>query len=486
MWWILGLGCPGSDSSDVCNKYTDADNDGFGTGPKTACSGVVFDGDCDDAASNIAPGQSEDPEDGVDSDCDGTVERVVPKYTRDNADADILLATSMFPQRLRAGDADLDGQDELLIESGYGFYLAYGGPELSGEVDAATLVANGYIDGVAATRYTADAVVTDVDGDGTPGFVVASRDAGSGAYAIETFDGGRWTEAFPESEPLFTTPSALAALQSLGDLDGDGTGDVYIVSAPPAILYGKMGGWDEITWDDTTKIQLEVQCGSETGRSGDLDGDGDRDLVIYEPCSTDFGRTMGSVYVAYGEGYQWGGTIVDGVLSFAIDHPVGDFTSSFAGSGDIFDYDDDGYDDIGGALTTMSEAGTQGGAFLAWRGAAVRRLDDIDTSAPDLTLAHDDLPGFGVTSALTEKGLVLGSYDGAVLFDRARLSGSVDTSAPDARFTSPFGSFSTTGAQYGFNVVQGLFDGDASEDLAVIGFSSSGESAALVFDLGSL
>lgn len=133
----------------------------------------------------------------------------------------------------------------------------------------------------------APGVIDDVDNDGLQDVALAVSD-GTESVTVTAYSTGtrlpRWTT---------TVPTALAyQLQGAGDVDGDGVGDVLVMShandsrwaGDVTLLSGSTGG---VAW---------TRPGDLAGGVADIDGDGVGDVVVHAPVST---RTrMGVRYAA--------------------------------------------------------------------------------------------------------------------------------------------------------------------------------------------
>jgi len=147
--------------------------------------------------------------------------------------------------------------------------------------------------------------VGDVDGDGTPDFVVgapygapgagsAGVYSGSGGALLAGWTGGATGDRFGQ------------AVCGLGDLDGDGRGDVA-VGAPLADVNGTNSGRVEVFSGADGSVLLVLdgaaawdQFGFALAGPGDVDGDGVPELLVGAPFSDANGFNAGSAYLHSG------------------------------------------------------------------------------------------------------------------------------------------------------------------------------------------
>ncbi len=171
------------------------------------------------------------------------------------------------------GDGDLDivvlnrGQDNVLVNNGAGFFT----------------------DGTAArfpvtTDTTRGGGLADLDGDGD--LDVLTGNSRGEAAAIYFNDGGVFVAGNFGMTPL---PGETIAGLELVDLDGDGDLDVYLPSAGPFVAgHGFLGGPDRYFRNngrghfvERTAIHFQPPDDPTTDAAfGDIDGDGDVDLVV--------------------------------------------------------------------------------------------------------------------------------------------------------------------------------------------------------------
>ena len=178
----------------------------------------------------------------------------------------------------------------------------------------------------AAEAEDAEACMTDADEDGwgaeepaegatagtdcNDGLATVNPGASDGVFGDRNCDGeggdGDLTQA--DAILLGTTYRDRAGrwLQGVGDIDGDGLGDVLVSGQPDEdrgrawLVLGKnLSG--SISLDDADIVLTGEEEGDKAGwttAAGDLDGDGVPDLIIGAPHA----RDSGAVYIIYGSG----------------------------------------------------------------------------------------------------------------------------------------------------------------------------------------
>jgi len=358
---------------------TDTDGDGI-----TTC-----DGDCDDAEPLASPMTFEICGDGIDNDCDGEEISCNLAGTISLAEADVkIVGTSSWlgiAQNMsmgNAGDLDGDGFDDFMAGA-VGHDV--GGPNagavyvFSGAVDPGTTLA----DATALLIGTEDydkagrslATVGDIDDDGLGDVLVGANQwevEGAGkAYLLRGPLEGEFSldVAYATFTGEADDDRLGTSVASAGDIDGDGRTDLLIgahrndEAADNAgavyLVSDVVPGVTPILESASAKLMGEAEldyAGVGINGPGDLDLDGNNDLVIGAHYNDEAGESAGIVYVAYGP--------LVGTLSLA-DTGVkllGELESSYAGlsiaSGDM---DADGVPDLligaSGASVTGSEAG---------------------------------------------------------------------------------------------------------------------------------
>ena len=410
--------------------YQDSDGDGFGDADSSreACdpgSGWVDDrGDCDDGDPAVYPGAPESVA-GVDDDCDGLLdERPVSEAWA------IVEAESAGDRAGRAvagaGDADGDGRVD--------FFVGARGDDDGGTDAGAVYLVTGDDPGQRSLMNAEAKLVgtagssaghaldggVDVDGDGFADLLVGgpyddsnAPDAGVAWLAFGPFEDGSLADAVPLMG-LYDTDLAGWSVALLGDLDGDGAGEV-VVGAPygkhgtssPGVAY-LVGGAPRdglVLHDSALRMVGESDydgAGARVAAAGDLDGDGIEDLLV-GASGLDQGATdTGAAYVLLGSGLasmMTSVTVLD--LGLADGRHVGESRYDMAGYGLAGggDVDGDGLDDVVVGAPYHDDGGLDAGAAYLIYGPATGSTSLADAPAKLLGAREGDSAGNAVAVA---------------------------------------------------------------------------------------
>ena len=367
----------GTQSSTMTTLYEDADNDGYGN-PDTVVTQCENPGawievgeDCDDDDTLSFPGAPETCNDGIVNDCDGNEEDAFQECQwsteyRAQEDADLLVtgdSSDFFADRLRIGDIDGDGTEDLIVgspwssahSSGSGAVWVLYGPL----TDGSTLSDGDAIQPDASGDYMGNGLaVGDVDGDGYDDVLIGAAGVGT--------NGDKSGATYLVHGPVSSLEvSSLATLTLYGDesndglgcgagLSGDRTGDGVLellvgacqananasYSGKAYLIDGSDTGEDEVDEAAIATIGGEssydyIGQGKMEGRY-DLSGDGEEDILIGAPRYDD-----GQISVFFGP--------VTGDLDLDDD----DVALTASGTDDVgsdfvadVDFDGDGYNDL--------------------------------------------------------------------------------------------------------------------------------------------
>jgi hypothetical protein len=336
---------------------------------------------------------------------------------------------------LSAGDANGDGQDDLLVGGPWSTRGAASNGVawvVLGPITADTSLddAEATLEGVATADWAGETVafVGDIDGDGT------SEAAVGAAYADHAYDhdGSVYVERGPvtgehsladaDAEWFGATSGELASSALLGGVDysGDGVPDLLVASRDWGSDQGAVYLLGASLFDGGSLADADIRIysldashagaefGSDLADLGDLDGDGNDDLGVgwagWAP-STTAGYSAGAVAIFLGPlpgdlaaadadalvtGHETGGTI-------------GGFAGTVAGAGDV---DGDGVPDIvvGDRNATVGTATTAGKAYV---------VSGVDALAGvDVLFAYASFEGRLTGSLVGQTTTHLGDLDG--------------------------------------------------------------------------
>ncbi len=430
------------DVSDPAVLYVDGDGDGYGATEVLTCeadSAVADGGDCDDADPLVNPGANEVCDDGVDNNCDGA-----------------------------ATGCRLEGElDPYAAEVLY--YGATTGDEL------------GYSLGVG-----------DVNGDGLADLALGARKANAGdtdSGALVIVHSGSYGERYVDEDGVVFEGTdyvdyAGSAVAYVGDLDGDGNGEVLVGalqsnangsdSGQAYLLYGPMtvGGSLAAAGAVFTGEDTSDNAGSALASAGDVDADGIPDLLIGA-------EDEDSAFSQGGAGYLYLGpvtgshSLADADGKFRAEAASDHLGRALAGVGDT---NGDGYDDMLIGAPDEDEAGSAAGAAYLVLGdtTSVWNAYSLRVSAADAKIVGDEA-GAGAGESLAGVGdldgdgfheLVIGAWNADNDTGRAHLvygpvTGSVDLAVDS--FTTWEGS--STNERFGISMAAGDFDADGVTDL---------------------
>jgi hypothetical protein len=333
---------------------------------------------------------------------------------RNHPQAAAWLSTSV--SRLAVADFDRDGDPDALIGGSEGRYSSFTTgipPKVLVNAGGQRLVDGSRERFEAGCRSTTSVAAGDVDGDGDVDAVVGDNGIllpvtswvfrNDGAGRFEPAPGGTWQGG------------ASASLR-LVDLDADGDLDLvegngveryqWALPYPRQNRLGRNDGTGRFT-DVTATHFPSVQFGTADAEAGDVDGDGDVDLVFANADGT-----TGAVRL-------WRN---DGTARFRADSVPMPLPAIAAWSVELRDFDRDGDLDL-------FVLATQGAWFLANRGdgsfadESVARLGPNRPGGHDVPLAAGDVDGDGDLDAVAPIGTWLNDGRGTFTFGSVRACG---------------------------------------------------------------
>lgn len=285
--------------------YPDEDQDGYGDdsrGSTASCDAapmqIANDNDCDDAASDINPGEDEVCGDGVDNDCDNDASQCAVGADAEDDDADWTIVGT--------------GTDSLLgwtlATTEHGAWL--GRPQFTGGGGQGGAV---YISGSAKSDGSPEdlglpmvsaaetgefgfalAAGPDITGDGIDDLVVgapfsdlAYTDAGTAYIFAGPFSGeSSESDAFAARTGP-STSDYVGAASAIGDWDGDGWADLLMAAGTAYTVEIELGPIQSGTAGVSTYTDTTLASSSSNGpdvklATGDVDGDGRVEAAIGE------------------------------------------------------------------------------------------------------------------------------------------------------------------------------------------------------------
>jgi hypothetical protein len=470
-----------NESAIVC--MTDADGDGYGS--ETAPSGGSAGTDCDD----------------------GDATRTTTCFTGGTVDLSTAGAKLVGEATgdyggwslAGAGDVDGDGNGDFLVGALYedsggadagAAYLVLG--PVSGTMDLG--VANAKLVGEAADDHAGWSVAGagDVDGDDRADLLVGANGDDSGGYAA----GAAYLVLGPVSGTLDLSAAdaklvgeaaadhAGYSVSGAGDVNGDGRADLLVgahgedsggsYAGAAYLVRGPLSGTLDLS-AATAKLVGELAGdygGFSVSGAGDVDGDGNADLLVGALFEDSGGGDAGAAYVVLG---PISGTLDLGAADAKL---VGEAAGDSAGVSvsDAGDVDGDGKADVLVGAYMEASAGSDAGAAYLVLGPVSGTMDLGAADAKLAGEANGDQAGWSVSGAGDVDGdgradLLVGAYAqasggsqaGATYLVLGPVSGTMDLGASDAKLVGE-----AAGDVAGRSVSgAGDVDGDGKADLLV-------------------
>ncbi len=430
---------------ETCNGRDDDCNGQIDDGPDADGDLVQAPCDCDDDDPQVYPGQAELC-DHVDADCDGLPDNgaTTLRTARVSVLPDGMTTEGLGTAVAAVGDVDGDGIAEYVAGaprnvtggSGEGAAVLFDGATGAVRCIAAPLELAGR-----SELGTTVAGVGDVDGDSIPDFAAGAPEFDgdfNSVGAIYVFSGDdcatirRLDDPAPENGDLLGL-----ALAGIGDLDGDGVGEIAagapLWDAPNGSNSGFVRVWNGATGAAMLRLQDDRAGGGEVGRSvagiGDVNADGIPDIVVGAP--EEDGLLGGAVGVAL----VFSGA--DGSLLHKLFDPEGSGNDNLGTAvAGIDDLTGDAVPDILAGARREDSGGANNGAILVFSGAdgTLARRVPLNDAATNLSFGAtiavlDDLDGDGIPEYAggapdddtggtnTGRVLILSGADDAVLHD---------------------------------------------------------------------
>ncbi|MDP2311522.1 MAG: Ig-like domain-containing protein [Pseudomonadota bacterium] len=487
--------CDGVDDDCDGRVDEDLDLDGDGAFADAACTGVY---DCDDTDATVYTDAPETCGDGIDQDCatgaldcggTGGIAAVDAPAKLVGEDAE-----DWFGEGVAVGDVNDDGWPDLIVSADAeddggtdaGAVYFFFGPTFT-DTDASLAGAKWIGEQADDSVRTLD--VGDFDGDGASDLMVgahAEDTGGSAAGAVYLLSGPVATGgdlAAADAKVYGEDASDYAGLGiAAGDVDGDGLDDMLVGAyqddsggsnaGAAYVVYGPMTGSLDLSGADAKIIgELTNDYAGYRLVAGDLDGDGDEDLVVSAPGDDTGALSAGAVYVLLDAP---SGTVD---LSTADAKLQGEDRSDAVGSAvAIGDLDHDGTLDVVVGARERDDGGTTAGAAYVLYSplTGTRDLSTADAYLRGVDLGDEAGSAFGVADYDGDGGddLAVGAFGegtagegaGAVYVLFGPLSGTMVLSAADA---SVYGE--VAGDYLGLTLAFSDVDLDGDGDLLVGG-----------------
>ena len=146
-------------------------------------------------------------------------------------------------------------------------------------------------------------------------------------------------------------PQGMNSAFAVGDLDADSDYDVSMFNSDPVYHYWNVGTPQDPAWQlDTTQFPTVPWCYYRTGALGDLDQDGDLDLVI--GCDDELLRCYWNIGTPQGPLWQYDPTEFEGITVFV--GPAQPYLADLDNDGDL----DLTVTVMGGAIQRIENTGT--------------------------------------------------------------------------------------------------------------------------------
>ncbi len=299
----------GPDPVDTVTWYADADADGHGDPDVTseacgAVSGMVLlDDDCDDSDEARSPDALELCGDSLDNDCDGELDETSTWYLDGDGDgygqSEFQVEACDAPSGYVALAGDCDDGDALVNPASWELCSGIAGENDLGSWD--TIVDGSDGDELGAALVPAG----DMDADGLGDLLLGAPGAGA-AYLLSGPVTGASSVADVGLEIRWDLEASGlgSALAALGDQDGDGFDDLLLGASGASTVWLLSGPLTADLDLPDRGLRLSGPEGSSAGWSlssaGDVNSDGNVDLLVGAPEDNEAGYGAGSAFLVHG------------------------------------------------------------------------------------------------------------------------------------------------------------------------------------------
>ncbi len=502
-------GCAGSPDCEEADTDTDVDTDSDTDTGSTDADGdgwTVAGGDCDDSDAGVHPEAGEVAADGVDQDCDGGDD-----CFRDDDRDGFGSGTTIPSEDLDCSDR---GESSVSTDCDDDDPFTYpGAPESTADgIDQDCDGGDDCYQDADGDGYGTDETISSVDRDcRDPGEASGDGDCDDGDPAVNPGAEEICRDGVDNNCDASSSPCSLAGIVHLsaaeaklvgentedyagysiavGDVDGDGFGDVLVgaygedVGAyNTGVVYGVLGpisGTMDLSEADAELVGDTVwgRAGSAVA-SGDVNRDGVDDVIVGAPRESSGGDAAGTAYLVLGP--LAGTTSLSTADATLIGEDADDNAGCSVAMGDV---DGDGIEDILVGAFHEESSGSNGGAAYLVAGPAVGTIDLSRSTAKFTGESANDYAGFSVAAGDLDgdgfSDVIVGSWSdagdsnsGAVYVVDGPVTGTLNLSLADSKAV---GESSADSA--GYSLATGDLDGDGVSDLLTgAPYANEGES----------
>jgi 6-phosphogluconolactonase (cycloisomerase 2 family) len=376
------------------------------------------------------------------------------EITNNDFSSNLDITTGSGPNAVAIGDLDGDGKlDVVVANQGSNTISVYRNTSTSGTLNSTSFSSK--VDFTTATNPLSVAI-GDLDQDGKQDIVVANVSSNSISVFRNTSTSGSITSGSFAAKVDFTTglnPFSVA----IGDLDGDGKFDIAVTNSNAgnvSVFRNTSTNGSISTSSFAAKIDYLTGSNPYSVAIGDIDGDGNQDLVI---------ANNGSDNVSVLRNYITGGTLTVHSFATLINVAAGSSPRSVA----IGDLNEDGKPDIvvanqsSNTVSVLRNNSSSGSIFLG----SVSPKVDFTTGSSPRSVAISDLDGDGKADLIVANN---GSNTISVLRNTGSLGafGAFSSSSFSTKVDFSVGSFP-------LSAIVADLDGDRKSDIVAVNTGSN-------------